>query len=129
MRYFGFLSFGYYLNGDRRGIIAVEPLRQVVDLPVAADELSVNDVFFHVHRFAVQAAASMPLLFVITLRTKTIEVDTGIIDMRYENLPYLAEEATALDLIANGRIVLGVSCGVPEIANKEWEPLGYRSKE
>lgn len=49
--------------------------------------------------------------------------------MRYENPLYLAEEATALDLIAGGRTALGVSRGAPEIAYKGWESFGYRSDE
>ena len=49
--------------------------------------------------------------------------------MRYENPLYLAEEAAALDLIADGRTALGVSRGAPEIAYKGWESFGYHSDE
>lgn len=49
--------------------------------------------------------------------------------MRYENPLYLAEEAAALDLIADGHTALGVSRGAPEIANKGWESFGYRSED
>ena len=129
MKYFGFLSFGHYSNGGRHGIAAAESLHQAIDLSVAADELGVNGAFFRVHHFAPQAAAPMPLLSAIASRTKAIEVGTGVIDMRYENPLYLAEEAAALDLIADGRTALGVSRGAPEIANKGWESFGYRSEE
>ena len=129
MKYFGFLSFGHYSNGGRHGITAAESLHQAIDLSVAADELGVNGAFFRVHHFAAQAAAPMPLLSAIASRTKAIEVGTGVIDMRYENPLYLAEEAAALDLIADGRTALGVSRGAPEIANKGWESFGYRSEE
>ena len=71
----------------------------------------------------------MPLLSAIAARTKAIEVGTGVIDMRYENPLYLAEEAAALDLIADGRTALGVSRGAAEIANKGWESFGYHSEE
>ena len=59
-----------------------------------------------VHHFAPQAAAPMPLLSAIASRTKAIEVGTGVIDMRYENPLYLAEEAAALDLITDGHTTL-----------------------
>jgi len=49
--------------------------------------------------------------------------------MRYENPLYLAEEAAALDLIADGHTALGVSFGAPEIAYKGWESFGYHSDE
>ena len=106
MKYFGFLSFGHYSNGGRHGITAAESLHQAIDLSVAADELGVNGAFFRVHHFAPQAAAPMPLLSAIASRTKAIEVGTGVIDMRYENPLYLAEEAAALDLIADGHTAL-----------------------
>ncbi|MGO1538854.1 MAG: LLM class flavin-dependent oxidoreductase, partial [Leucobacter sp.] len=62
-------------------------------------------------------------------RTKHIEVGTGVIDMRYENPLYLAEEAAALDLIADGRIALGISRGSPEPALRGWEAFGYTGSE
>ena len=129
MKYFGFLSFGHYTNGPRHGITAAQSLHQAIDLSVAADELGVNGAFFRVHHFAPQAAAPMPLLSAIASRTKAIEVGTGVIDMRYENPLYLAEEAAALDLIADGRTALGVSRGAPEIARRGWEAFGYRSED
>ena len=129
MKYFGFLSFGHYTNGGRHGISAADSLHQAIDLAVAADEIGVNGAFFRVHHFAPQAAAPMPLLSAIASRTKAIEVGTGVIDMRYENPLYLAEEAAALDLIADGRTALGVSRGAPEIANKGWESFGYHANE
>ena len=45
--------------------------------------------------------------------------------MRYENPLYFAEEAAALDLIADGRVALGVSRGSPEPADRGWEAFGY----
>ena len=129
MKYVGFLSFGHYSNGPRQGITAAQSLHQAIDLAVAADEIGVNGAFFRVHHYAPQAAAPMPLLSAIAARTKAIEVGTGVIDMRYENPLYLAEEAAALDLIADGRTALGVSRGAAEIANKGWESFGYHSEE
>ena len=59
MKYFGFLSFGHYSNGGRRGIAAAESLHQAIDLSVAADEIGVNGAFFRVHHFVPQAAAPL----------------------------------------------------------------------
>jgi alkanesulfonate monooxygenase SsuD/methylene tetrahydromethanopterin reductase-like flavin-dependent oxidoreductase (luciferase family) len=36
-------------------------------------------------------------------RTKKIEIGTAVIDMRYENPMYVAEDAGAADIIAGGR--------------------------
>ncbi|NNG35466.1 LLM class flavin-dependent oxidoreductase [Nakamurella aerolata] len=45
--------------------------------------------------------------------------------MRYENPLQLAEEAAALDIIADGRVALGVSRGSPEPALRGYEAFGY----
>ena len=47
-------------------------------------------------------------------RTSRIEIGTGVIDMRYENPLYMAEDAGAADLISGGRLQLGISRGSPE---------------
>lgn len=114
MRAFGFLSFGHY--GHSPGSMArtsADMIRQAVEIGVGADALGVNGAYFRVHHFARQQAAPMPFLAAIAARTQRIEVGTGVIDMRYENPLYLAEEAAALDAIAQGRIALGISRGSP----------------
>ena len=45
--------------------------------------------------------------------------------MCYENPYYLAEEAATLDLLARGRVALGVSRGSPETALRGYEAFGY----
>jgi alkanesulfonate monooxygenase SsuD/methylene tetrahydromethanopterin reductase-like flavin-dependent oxidoreductase (luciferase family) len=48
-----------------------------------------------------------------------------VIDMRYENPLYMAEDAAAADLIAGGRLQLGVSRGSPETALRGSEAFGF----
>lgn len=126
MERFGFLSFGHY--GATRGSVtatAKDSLKQAVELAELADEQGINGAYFRVHHFARQAASPIPLLSTIAARTKHIEVGTGVIDLRYENPLYLAEEAAALDLLSDGRLALGVSRGSPEPADRGWETFGY----
>lgn len=126
MKAFGFLSFGHY--GDVPGSLtrtAGDMLKQTIELAEGADEIGVNGAYVRVHHFAKQAAAPMPLLTAMAARTKRIEVGTGVIDLRYENPLYLAEEAAALDYIADGRIALGISRGSPEPALRGYEAFGY----
>ncbi|WP_209326129.1 LLM class flavin-dependent oxidoreductase [Brevibacterium renqingii] len=126
MKAFGFLSFGHYGAGSAPGEYgAREALQQAVEIGVGADEIGVNGAYFRVHHFAEQAASPMPLLSAIAARTSRIEVGTGVIDMRYENPLYLAEEAAALDLLSDQRVALGVSRGSPEPALRGWESFGY----
>ena len=119
MHAFGFLSFGHYGgNPAQGGISARQMLHDAIDISVGADELGVNGAYFRVHHYARQSASPMPLLAAVAARTQRIEVGTGVIDMRYENPLYLAEEAAALDLIADGRVALGISRGAPEAADR-----------
>lgn len=130
MRAFGFLSFGHYGNvPGSRTRTAGDMLRQTVELAEGADELGVNGAYVRVHHFARQAASPIPLLTAMAMRTERIEVGTGVIDMRYENPLYLAEEAAALDWLAGGRIALGVSRGSPETALRGYEAFGYTGSE
>lgn len=129
MRAFGFLSFGHYGRGGAPGPDAAQMLHDAIGVSVGADEIGVNGAYFRVHHFAPQSASPMPLLSAIAARTSRIEVGTGVIDMRYENPLYLAEEAAALDLIADGRTALGISRGSPEPASRGWEAFGYTGSE
>jgi alkanesulfonate monooxygenase SsuD/methylene tetrahydromethanopterin reductase-like flavin-dependent oxidoreductase (luciferase family) len=126
----GFLSFGHWqpLPGSqvRTGR---EALVQSVELAVAAEELGVDGAFVRVHHFARQLASPFPLLAAIAARTSRIEIGTGVVDMRYENPLYMAEEAAATDLLSDGRLQLGVSRGSPETALRGSEAFGYLPPE
>jgi alkanesulfonate monooxygenase SsuD/methylene tetrahydromethanopterin reductase-like flavin-dependent oxidoreductase (luciferase family) len=59
-------------------------------------------------------------------KTSRIEIGTAVIDMRYENPFYMVEDAGAADLIAGGRLQLGISRGSPEQVIDGWRYFGYR---
>ncbi|WP_449278096.1 LLM class flavin-dependent oxidoreductase [Leucobacter sp. GX24907] len=130
MRAFGFLSFGHYAAAPGSQVrTAGDMLKQTIEIAEGADEIGVNGAYVRVHHFARQAASPFPLLSAMAARTKRIEVGTGVIDMRYENPLYLAEEAAALDWIADGRIALGISRGSPETALRGYEVFGYTGSQ
>ncbi|MGZ4650960.1 MAG: LLM class flavin-dependent oxidoreductase, partial [Kineosporiaceae bacterium] len=106
-----------------------DALVQTVELAVAAEELGVDGAFVRVHHFARQLASPFPLLAAVAARTSRIEIGTGVIDMRYENPLYMAEEAAATDLLSDGRLQLGVSRGSPETALDGAHAFGYVSPE
>ena len=121
----GFLSFGHWHPGGGLTHTASDALRQTIELAEAAEAVGVDGAFVRVHHFARQLASPFPLLAAIGARTSRIEIGTGVIDMRYENPLYMAEEAAAADLIAGGRLQLGVSRGSPEPAWHGAEAFGY----
>src|SRR6476619_4227777 len=121
----GFLSFGAWHPGGGSTHSAGDALRQTVELAVAAEQIGIDGAFVRVHHFARQLASPFPLLTAIGVSTSRIEIGTGVIDMRYENPLYMAEEAAATDLLAGGRLQLGVSRGSPEPAWHGAEAFGY----
>lgn len=102
---------------------------QSIDLAVAAEELGADGAYFRVHHFARQLSSPFPLLAAVGARTKKIEIGTGVIDMRYENPLYMVEDASAADLISNGRLQLGLSRGSPEQVIDGWRYFGYVPQE
>ncbi len=122
----GFLSFGHWQPAAwSQTHTASDALLQTVELAVAAEELGIDGAFVRVHHFARQLASPFPLLAAIGVRTSRIEIGTGVIDMRYENPLYMAEDAAAADLLAGGRLQLGISRGSPEPAWRGAEAFGY----
>jgi alkanesulfonate monooxygenase SsuD/methylene tetrahydromethanopterin reductase-like flavin-dependent oxidoreductase (luciferase family) len=122
----GFLSFGHWSPSPHsQARSASDVLLQSIDLAVAAEELGADGAFFRVHHFAQQLASPFPLLAAVGARTSRIEIGTGVIDMRYENPLYMAEDAGAADLISGGRLQLGISRGSPEQVVDGFRYFGY----
>ncbi|MCU1478059.1 MAG: alkane 1-monooxygenase [Subtercola sp.] len=123
----GFLSFGHYQPvAGSQARTARDALVQTIELAEAAEELGIDGAYVRVHHFARQLASPFPLLAAMGARTSRIELGTAVIDMRYENPLYMAEEAAAADLISGERLQLGVSRGSPETALRGSESFGYR---
>jgi len=111
----GFLSFGHWSPTPYSQVrTAADSLLQSIELAVAAEELGADGAYFRVHHFAQQLGSPFPLLAAVGARTNRIEIGTAVIDMRYENPHYMAEDAGAADIIAGGRLQLGISRGSPE---------------
>lgn len=130
MKTIGFLSFGHWTPSPHSQTrSAADALLQSIDLAVAAEELGADGAYFRVHHFARQLASPFPLLAAAGAKTKRIEIGTAVIDMRYENPLYMAEDAGAADLISGGRLQLGISRGSPEQVIDGWRYFGYQPPE
>jgi alkanesulfonate monooxygenase SsuD/methylene tetrahydromethanopterin reductase-like flavin-dependent oxidoreductase (luciferase family) len=130
MKKIGFLSFGHWTpSSQSQTRSAADTLLQSIDLAVAAEALGADGAYFRVHHFARQLASPFPLLAAIGAKTRRIEIGTAVIDMRYENPLYMAEDAGAADLISQGRLQLGISRGSPEQVIDGWRYFGYQPAE
>jgi alkanesulfonate monooxygenase SsuD/methylene tetrahydromethanopterin reductase-like flavin-dependent oxidoreductase (luciferase family) len=130
MKNIGFLSFGHWTpSSQSQTRSAADALLQSIDLAVAAEELGADGAYFRVHHFARQLASPFPLLAAVGAQTSRIEIGTAVIDMRYENPLYMAEDAGAADLISGQRLQLGLSRGSPEQVIDGWRYFGYQPAE
>ncbi|HEY4086120.1 MAG TPA: LLM class flavin-dependent oxidoreductase [Bryobacteraceae bacterium] len=130
MKKIGFLSFGHWNSSPQSETrSAADTLLQSIDLAVEAERLGMDGAYFRVHHFARQLASPFPLLAAVGAKTRKIEIGTAVIDMRYENPHYMAEDAGAADLIAGGRLQLGISRGSPEQVIDGWRYFGQRPAE
>ena len=130
MKRIGFLSFGHWSPSPQsQARSASDVLLQSIDLSVAAEELGADGAYFRVHHFANQLSSPFPLLAAVAARTSRIEVGTGVIDMRYENPLYMAEDAGSADLISGGRLQLGISRGSPEQVIEGYRYFGFVPEE
>jgi len=130
MKKIGFLSFGHWTpSSQSQTRSAADVLLQSIDLAVEAERLGMDGAYFRVHHFARQLSSPFPLLAAVGARTRRIEIGTAVIDMRYENPHYMAEDAGAADLIAGSRLQLGISRGSPEQVVDGWRHFGYRLNE
>src|SRR6202789_4381844 len=126
MKKIGFLSFGHWTPSPQsQARSAPDVLLQSIDLAVEAERLGMDGTYFRVHHFAQQLSSPFPLLAAVGAKTKRIEIGTAVIDMRYENPHYMAEDAGAADLISGGRLQLGISRGSPEQVIDGWRYFGY----
>ena len=130
MKKIGFLSFGHWTPSPQSQTrSAADALTRTIELAIAAEALGADGAYVRVHHFARQLASPFPLLAAIGARTSRIEIGTAVIDMRYENPLYMAEDAGSADLIAGGRLQLGISRGSPEQVIDGFRYFGYAPPE
>jgi alkanesulfonate monooxygenase SsuD/methylene tetrahydromethanopterin reductase-like flavin-dependent oxidoreductase (luciferase family) len=130
MKNIGFLSFGHWTPSPQSQTrSASDVLLQSIDLAVESERLGMDGAYFRIHHFARQLSSPFPLLAAVGARTRTIEIGTGVIDMRYENPLYMAEDAGSADLISGSRLQLGISRGSPEQVIDGWRYFGHHPME
>ena len=130
MKKIAFLSFGHWSASPYSQVRSgADALIQSIELAEAVEDLGADGAYFRVHHFAQQLGSPFPLLAAVGARTKRIEIGTAVIDMRYENPLYMAEDAGAAALIAGGRLQLGISRGSPEQVIDGFRYFGYQPEE
>jgi alkanesulfonate monooxygenase SsuD/methylene tetrahydromethanopterin reductase-like flavin-dependent oxidoreductase (luciferase family) len=129
MKNIGFLSFGHWTDHPESGTrTASDALLQAIDLAVAAEELGADGAYFRVHHFAQQYRLPVPAACSDGARTSRIEIGTAVIDMRYENPLYMAEDAGAADLISRRPAAAGHQQGFTRAGHRGVASLRLRPR-
>ena len=126
MNNIGFLSFGWYSKASGSKVRTPHDLmHDTIALAEAAEDAGMDGAWIRIHHFDQNMSSPFPMLAAMGARTSHVELGTGVINMRYENPLYMAEAAATADLIASGRLQLGVSRGSPEPAADGPREFGY----
>jgi len=122
----GFLNFGNFgYNRQTGSVDAKTAFDDQLAMTIAAEEEGLDGAWFRVHHFQWMISSPFPILAAMAAQTSTIELGTGVIDLRYENPLYFAEQAATTDLISGERLQLGISRGSPEAALDGQAQFGY----
>ncbi len=100
----------------------------ILDQIVRAEELGYDNVWLAEHHFADDGYNPSPLTTAaaIAARTSRIRIGTYVLLMPFRHPVRVAEDATCIDIISNGRFDLGAGQGY---AAKEFEAHGIPRKE
>jgi probable F420-dependent oxidoreductase len=100
----------------------------LLDQIVFAEELGFDSVWITEHHFVDDGYCPSPItvLAAIAARTKRIQLSTDILLMPLYNAVRLAEDAATVDILSNGRLMLGLGMGYRDV---EFEAFGTSRKE
>jgi alkanesulfonate monooxygenase SsuD/methylene tetrahydromethanopterin reductase-like flavin-dependent oxidoreductase (luciferase family) len=104
------MRFGLLCSTD---VDTSRAIRGYVELNVEAEALGFESTFLVEHHFSGwnQVAATLMLQACVATRTTTLRLGTGVLVLPWHNPVLLAEQASTLDVLSDGRVDLGVGKG------------------
>ena len=90
-----------------------ESIADVMEQIEFADELGLDEAWLGEHHFSCHGLISgiFSTLGHVAARTKRIKLGTAVIVLPFHNPIVVAEEAATVDILSNGRLLLGLGSG------------------
>jgi alkanesulfonate monooxygenase SsuD/methylene tetrahydromethanopterin reductase-like flavin-dependent oxidoreductase (luciferase family) len=106
-------SLGFLAFVDHTGIAGGRSrgLDDGLDLFERAEGMGIDAGYVRHRHLQAFLSAPLPFLAAAAQRTRTMDIGTALIPLRFEQAGRLAEEAATTDLLAGGRLRLGVGSG------------------
>jgi len=109
------------------GVMAkASEIEKLVKYAITAEKLGFDSI--HVSDHVFHPMEALTTLTAVAMKTKKIKVATGILDMNRRNPATLAHVTATLDVISNGRLILGVGCGMGNYASYNVPKIGDTGK-
>ena len=107
---YGLFTAQHHPNDQRSD---VEIYREIVELAVEAERIGLESVWTSEHHFVDDGymPSQLPVLAAIAERTERIALGTGVLLAPMFDPLHLAEDAATVDVLSNGRLILGLGIG------------------
>ena len=105
-----------------------QSIREVMEQIEFADELGYDEAWLGEHHFSRHGLISgmFSTLGYVAARTKRIKLGTAVVVLPFHNPIVVAQEAATVDILSNGRLLLGVGSGYQR---QEFEGMGVNLEE
>ncbi len=108
------MRFGtYFFLQAPPGRLGADVITEELDQMVLSEQLGFDSVWLTEHHYADYGLSSAPSVIAATVaaRTRTISIGTAVYVLPFHHPLRLAEETATLDILSNGRLIVGIGRG------------------